>query len=52
MNRVEQVDLNVLFNRMSAPELAAYAREGTLPHWFTSIVGVRPPDSPASDGDA
>ena len=42
VDRTEQVNLNDLFSRMSAQELEAYARDGTLPEWFTSIVGTTP----------
>ena len=39
VERSEHIDLNALFERMSSAELDAYAREGTLPEWFTSVVG-------------
>ena len=39
VERSEHIDLNALFERMSATELDAYAREGTLPEWFTNVVG-------------
>ena len=45
LDRTEQVNLNDLFARMSAQELETYAREGTLPDWFTSIVGATGSDS-------
>ena len=45
VDRTEQINLNDLFARMSAEELETYAREGTLPDWFTSIVGATPSDS-------
>jgi hypothetical protein len=45
VDRTEQVKLNDLFARMSTQGLEAYAREGTLPDWFTSIVGATPSDS-------
>jgi hypothetical protein len=32
--RTENVDLNALFDRMSAIELERYAESGTLPDWF------------------
>ena len=44
VDRTEQVNLNDLFARMTGEELEAYAREGTLPDWFTSIVGATPGD--------
>jgi len=40
VDRSEHIDLNALFERMSAAELDVYAREGTLPDWFTSLVGT------------
>lgn len=40
VDRVERIDLNALFERMSAGELETYAKDGTLPAWFTEIVGV------------
>ena len=49
VDRTEQVNLNDLFSRMTGKELEAYARDGTLPDWFTSIVGATPADS---QGDA
>ena len=44
VDRVERIDLNALFDRMSGEELEQYAREGTLPAWFESIVGATPAD--------
>jgi hypothetical protein len=38
IERSEHMDLNQLFDRMSAAELDEYAREGTLPGWFTSVA--------------
>ena len=38
IERSEHLDLNQLFDRMTAAEVDEYAREGTLPDWFTSIV--------------
>jgi hypothetical protein len=40
VDRVERIDMNALFDRMSAGELETYAKEGTLPLWFTDLVGV------------
>jgi hypothetical protein len=34
----ESVNLNELFERMTTIELEAYAREGSLPQWFTRAV--------------
>jgi phage terminase small subunit len=40
--RTETLDLNALFERMSAAELDAYARDGNLPEWFEAAVGKTP----------
>ena len=45
IDRSEHVDLNALFEKMTAQELEAYAQSGTLPAWFTGTVGAT-----ASDG--
>ena len=45
IDRVEGVSLNELFDRMSQDELEGYARDGTLPHWFSSLVVATPFDS-------
>jgi hypothetical protein len=42
ISRVESVDVNLLFDRMSNIELDAYARDGQLPDWFTKTVGALP----------
>ena len=34
IDRTEQVNLNSLFDKMSAAELESYARDGSLPEWF------------------
>lgn len=39
VDRSERVDLNQLFEKMSKDELELYARDGTLPAWFTQTVG-------------
>jgi hypothetical protein len=38
VERSERVDLNQLFDRMTLAELEQYAREGTLPEWFTGAT--------------
>jgi len=38
VERSERVDLNQLFERMTVAELERYAREGTLPEWFTGVT--------------
>lgn len=40
VERSERLDLNQLFDRMSAMELEAYARDGKLPDWFTTVVAT------------
>ena len=40
VERSEHVDLNALFEKMTAQELEAYAQNGTLPAWFTGTVGA------------
>ncbi len=42
IDRTETVNLNQLFERMSIAQKEAYARDGKLPDWFTSIVGPQP----------
>jgi hypothetical protein len=40
IDRSEHLNLNELFDKMSKDELEAYARDGSLPGWFTETVGV------------
>jgi hypothetical protein len=40
VDRIEGVNLNELFERMTREELEEYARDGKLPGWFTSLVGA------------
>jgi hypothetical protein len=40
VERSESVNLNDLFERMTAPELEAYAADGILPSWFETTVGA------------
>jgi hypothetical protein len=40
VDRSEHVDLNALFEKMTAQELEAYAQNGTLPAWFAGTVGA------------
>lgn len=42
IDRSEHVNMNELFERMSTEELDAYAKDGTLPVWFTQAVGATP----------
>ena len=39
IDRSEHVYLNDLFERMTLKEMEAYARDGSLPTWFTDAVG-------------
>jgi hypothetical protein len=38
VERSERVDLNQLFDRMTAAELEEYARDGKLPDWFAKVT--------------
>jgi hypothetical protein len=40
IERAETLNLNDLFERMTTPELEAYAADGILPSWFESTVGA------------
>jgi hypothetical protein len=40
IERKEITDVNQLFERMTNAEMETYARDGTLPGWFTQIVGA------------
>jgi len=48
----EHVHLNDLFDRMTPEELEVYAKDGTLPHWFTGVVGATSPQGPGGNGNA
>lgn len=45
VDRVEGVNLNELFERMTRDELETYARDGTLPAWFQAAAGATGVDS-------
>ena len=45
VERAETVNLNEVFQRMTGPELEAYAKDGTLPAWFQGAPGATPTDS-------
>lgn len=45
VDRSESINLNELFERMTSAELEAYARDGSLPGWFTMSVGTTARDS-------
>jgi hypothetical protein len=44
VDRSEHVNLNELFEKMTQQELEAYAKDGTLPDWFTTTLGATPKD--------
>ena len=46
IDRVEHVDLNKLFERMTEAEMETYAKEGDLPGWFKLAVSATASDSP------
>jgi hypothetical protein len=45
VERTQTVNLNALFERMTAEELEAYAKDGTLPAWFEGTVTATDLDS-------
>jgi hypothetical protein len=45
VERSQTVNLNALFERMSAEELEKYARDGALPDWFEASVAATGTDS-------
>jgi len=51
VERSEQVNLNELFERMTREELETYARDGTLPEWFTRTAGATAPHSRDREDD-
>jgi hypothetical protein len=44
VDRVEKINLNSLFEKMSVEELEQYAKTGDLPGWFRETVGATPID--------
>lgn len=52
VDRSETVNLNELFERMTRDELEAYAKDGTLPAWFTETVGATQPNGSKAGRDA
>lgn len=52
VDRVERIDMNALFDNMTSGELEAYARDGTLPEWFTKTVGETATPSDSQEGKA
>jgi len=51
VDRVEGVSLNSLFEKMTVPELEEYAKNGTLPGWFQSVVGANSSDREEKSDD-
>lgn len=51
IERTENINLNALFDRMTAEELEAYARDGRLPDWFEATVGATAEDSDGGDDE-
>jgi hypothetical protein len=45
VERREQVGIHDLFAEMTNDELDAYAKDGTLPSWFTRLTGAKGPQS-------
>jgi hypothetical protein len=46
VDRSEQTNMNMLFERMSEAELDSYARSGELPTWFEqTLAGTREPSA-------
>jgi hypothetical protein len=45
VDRSEHVDLNALFEKMTAEEMEIYAQNGTLPAWFTGTVSATASDA-------
>jgi hypothetical protein len=46
LERNQLIDLNDMFDRMTPEELEAYAKDGTLPPWFTRALGATRAHSP------
>lgn len=40
IDRTEHINLSDLFDRMTSGELEAYAKDATLPSWFSDAIGV------------
>jgi hypothetical protein len=51
IDRTETVSLNDLFGKMTDAELETYARDGTLPDWFTATVGATAGGSREDESD-
>ena len=46
IERIEHVDLNRLFERITEAEMEDYAKQGNLPSWFKLAVSATPGDCP------
>jgi hypothetical protein len=51
VDKIEQVNLNELFERMTAEELEQYAKTGDLPDWFRQTVGATGSNSLEDEGN-
>lgn len=51
VEHVQGTNMNELFDRMTREELDAYARDGTLPEWFASVVGATGNDGPETGNE-
>ena len=51
IDRSEHVNLNELFERMTREELETYAKDGSLPDWFTETIGATRADSQDAEND-
>jgi hypothetical protein len=51
VERTETVNVNALFDRMTAEELDTYAREGKSPEWFGEITGATKRDGPGGENE-
>ena len=45
VEHVQGTNMNELFDRMTKEELDAYARDGSLPQWFSTAAGATATDS-------
>jgi hypothetical protein len=49
IERVQGTNMNELFDKMTVQELETYARDGSLPEWFSATVGATPSDGPENE---
>jgi hypothetical protein len=45
VDHVQGTNMNELFDRMTREEMDAYARDGSLPEWFSTAIGATVNDS-------